>query len=108
MISISYTKKIVKSDVNFILRKIDTFAPISKIVPKINAMRIAASIFKEVPQLSGSFRLLTKQNTHYGVFQVDFLPFIDLNPSDESAIFTVLNFVIADIKKKESKGCCYI
>ena len=43
-------------------------------------------------------RLLTKDNTIIGKYKIDFLPFIDLDPTDESIIFTTLNFAIEDAK----------
>ena len=49
-------------------------------------------------------RLLTKNNSHNGMYKVNFLPFIDLNPNDESAVFTVLNFVINDAAKLGQKA----
>ena len=49
-------------------------------------------------------RLLTKNNSHNGMFKVNFLPFIDPNPNDVSAVFTVLNFVINDAAKLGQKA----
>ena len=56
---------------------------------KYDALRLSAAIFKPVPQWAGFMRLL----------KIDFLPFIDLDPSDESTILTTLNFAIEDAKK---------
>ena len=97
-ITISYTSK---SEINVVLRDLKDFdiLPQPNFVTKFDALRISASMFKDVPQLAGFMRLLTKNNSHNGMFKVNFLPFIDPNPNDVSAVFTVLNFVINDAAK---------
>ena len=66
---------------------------------KYDALRLYAAIFKPVPQWAGFMRLLTKNNAIVGKYKIDFLPFIDLDPSDESTILTTLNFEIEYAKK---------
>ena len=66
--------------------------PQPNFVTKFDALRISASMFKDVPQLAGLMRLLTKKNSHNGMLKVNFLPFIDLNPNDVSAVFPVVTF----------------
>ena len=93
--------KIKKEDIKDLLRNPEDFKLLSypNLASKYDALRLSAAIFKPVPQWSGFMRLLTKDNTIIGKYKIDFLPFIDLDPTDESTIFTTLNFAIEDAKK---------
>ena len=93
--------KIKKEDIKDLLRNPEDFRLLSypNLVSKYDALRLSAAIFKPVPQWSGFMKLLMKDNTIIGKYKIDFLPFIDLDPTDESTIFTSLNFAIEDAKK---------
>ena len=93
--------KIKKEDIKDLLRNPEDFKLLSypNLASKYDALRLSAAIFKPVPQWSGFMKLLTKDNTIIGKYKIDFLPFIDLDPTDESTIFTTLNFAIEDAKK---------
>jgi hypothetical protein len=44
-------------------------------------------------------KLVTRGNLQNKTHEIEFLPFIDLNPADMSATYTTLEFVIAESKK---------
>ena len=95
----------MQHEVNDTLMGIKEFnlSPQINFVAKYDTLRISAAIFKPVPQWAGFMRLLTRDNVHNGMYKIDFLPFFDLNPSDESTMFTTLNFVINDALKSAQK-----
>ena len=61
---------------------------------KFNTIRISASLLKTVPEWSGFMRLLTKCNQFVGKYNIEFLPFDDLDPNDMSTIYTTLVFIV--------------
>ena len=48
---------------------------------------------KEIPDWGGTMYLLNQKKQHPGPASVEFLPMIDLKPSDESCIFSTLSFL---------------
>ena len=75
-----------------------------KIVPYQQASRIGIANFKfdsiSRPNWSGFLQCSTSTASSKGsTCSIDFLPIIDLNPSDESCIYFVLLFVISRAKK---------
>ena len=48
-------------------------------------------------------RRLTKNNKSENRFTIEFLPFIDLNPTNESTIFTSLKFAIDQAEQFSQK-----
>ena len=60
----------------------------------MDTLRICAATFRNVPEWSGYTRLLTRNNTSGDRYTVEFLPFIDIDPTHDSTIFTTLMFVI--------------
>ena len=61
---------------------------------KIDLLRVSSAILKPTPRIAGFLRLLTKSNTSGETHEIEFLPFIDLEATDLSSTYTVLQFVI--------------
>ena len=55
--------------------------------------KLATRFKKGVPDWSGTMHLLNQKKQHPGPARVEFLPMIDLKPSDESCIFSTLSFL---------------
>ena len=99
---IRYISKIVKSEVSVLLKPISNFdiPDHDNFASKWDTLRVSAGIFKEIAEWSGFMRLLTKRNGFPGIHDIEFLPFIDLDPNNLSTIFTTLMFVIDECKKQ--------
>ena len=69
------------------------------VTTKLDMLRISASVFKPVPRYTGFMKLVMRGNENDKTHEIEFLPFIDLNPADMSATFTTLEFVISESKK---------
>ena len=55
--------------------------------------KLATRFKKGIPDWSGTMHLLNQKKQHPGPASVEFLPMIDLKPSDESCIFSTLSFL---------------
>ena len=57
-------------------------------------MRIWTGLVKPIPEYGGFMKLITRYNNHPAVHKVDFLPFVDMDPDNESTIYTTIKFVM--------------
>ena len=55
--------------------------------------KLATRFKNGIPDWSGTMYLLNQKKQHPGPASVEFLPIIDLKPSDESCIFSTLSFL---------------
>ena len=106
-VPIRYVRKVEKSSITVLLKGLATFSSsigIFKSVSNLDFLRISARLVRPVPEFTGMMKLLTRRNSHQGCHKIDFLPFIDMNPSDTSTVFTTLSF-ISDMCDREKTKC---
>lgn len=106
-IPFKFISKVEKTKITVDLKGLATFSSsvgIFKSVTNLDFLRIAAKLTRPVPEFSGNMKLLTRQNIHPGKHNVVFLPFINMNPSDSSTIYTTLCFM-QDMCERENTKC---
>ena len=102
VIPIKYTGKIDKSEISVVLKPINSFNSITdneNMTSIWDLFRSTASLRRSVSEWSGFMRQITINVDADRVHQVEFLPFIDLDPNNMSAVFTTLMFVPNQCKK---------
>jgi hypothetical protein len=106
VVPIKYVKKVDKKSITVLLKDLSTFSSAVKIfnsVTNLDFLRISARLTSPVPEFSGTMKLFTRNNNHPGVHKIEFLPFIDMNPSDTSTVYTTLSFVSNLCDKQDTK-----
>ena len=101
VIPIRYTSNnIVKSEVSVTLKPIASLPFVSKdnMALKWDIVRATSSLYREVAEWSGFMRQITKETKVDGKHQVEFLPFVDMDPNNLSTVYTTLMFVIDECK----------
>ena len=88
-IPIRYTSNIIKSEVSVTLKPIASLPFVSK---------DNMALYREVAEWSGFMRQITKESKVDGKHQVEFLPFVDMDPNNLSTVYTTLMFVIDECK----------
>ena len=102
VIPIKCTGKIDKSEISVVLKPINSFNSITdneNMTSIWDLFRSTASLRRSVSEWSGFMRQITINVDADRVHQVEFLPFIDLDPNNMSAVFTTLMFVPNQCKK---------
>ena len=95
-IPIKYSGKIDKSKISVLLKSINSFNIITgneNMASIWDLFRSTASLRRSVSEWSGFMRQITINVDVDGVHQVEFLPFVDLDPNNMSTVFTTLMFV---------------
>ena len=101
-IPIKYTGKIDKSEISVVLKPINSFNIITgneNMASIWDLFRSTASLRRSVSEWSGFMRQITINVDVDGVHQVEFAPFIDLDPNNMSTVLTALMFVSDQCKK---------
>ena len=101
-IPIKYTGKIGKSKISVLLKSINSFNIIignENMASIWDLFRSTASLCRSVSEWSGFMSQITINVDVDGVNQVEFLPFIDLDPNNMSTVFKTLIFVSDQCKK---------
>ena len=101
-IPIKYTGKIHKSEISVVLKPINSFNIITgneNMASIWDLFRSAASLRKSVSEWSGFMCQITINVDVDGVHQVEFSPFIDLDPNSMSTVLTTLMLVSDQCKK---------
>ena len=100
-IPVLYASKTDKTDVSYVLSPLKSFqfAEHPNLAINWDLVRLAASLKKDVSEWSGFMRVITKNIDVETNHQVDFLPFIDMDPNNPSTVYTTLKFVINDCQK---------
>ena len=95
-IPIKYTGKIDKLEISVVLKPINSFNIIignENIASIWDLFRSTANLRRSVSDWSGFMHQITINVDVDGVHQVEFLPFVDLDPNNMSTVFTTLMFV---------------
>ena len=95
-IPIKYTDKMDKLDISVVLKPINSFNIIignENIASIWDLFRSTANLRRSVSDWSGFMRQITINVDVEEVHQVEFLPFVDLDPNNMSTVFTTLMFV---------------
>ena len=95
-IPIKYTGKIDKSKISVLLKSINSFNIITgneNMASIWDLFRSTASLCRSVSEWSGFMSQITINVDVDGVNQVEFLPFIDLDPNNMFTVFKTLMFV---------------
>ena len=106
IVPIKYVKKADKKSITVLLKDLSSFSSAEKIfnaVTNLDFLRVSARLTSPVPEFSGMMKLFTRNNSHPGVHKIEFLPFVDLNPSDTSTVYTTLSFVMNLCEKQDTK-----
>ena len=95
-IPIKYTGKIDKLEISVVLKPINSFNIIignENIASIWDPFRSTANLRRSVSDCSGFMRQITVNVDVDGVHQVEFFPFVDLDPNNMSTVLTTLMFV---------------
>ena len=104
MAPLFYFHKSMAKEVDEVFKSFSPEEPKLYVTGKLDLLRISAAVFKPTPRFTGFLKVLTRSNLSSKTHEVEFLPFIDLNPADMSACYTVLEFVIAESKKQAQQA----
>ena len=101
-IPINYTSKINKSEIPVVLKPTNSFNIITgseNMAFICDLFKLPASLRRSVYEWSGFMHQITINVDADGIHQVEFLPFVDLDPNIMSTVFTTLMLVSDQCKK---------
>ena len=100
---LKYTGKIDKTEVAVVLKPMSSLNLIHKtnVALKWDLIRATYSLYRDVSEWSGFMRQITKEKKIDNKHDIEFLPFVDMDPNNLSTIYTTLMFVINECKKHE-------